>query len=920
MDYKETLNLPKTDFPMRANLTAKEPQILKLWEDMDLYRYVRKMREGRPKFVLHDGPPYSNGHIHIGTALNKILKDIVMKYKTMRGFDTPYVPGWDTHGLPIELKVTSQLEDPKSVSPMELRKKCEEYALHFVDVQREEFKRLGVRGDWENPYLTLAPQYEANVLTIIKKLVEDGSVYREEKPIYWCPHCKTALAEAEVEYRDHTSPSIYVKFQVKDEEKTYILIWTTTPWTLPANTGIAVHPDETYVKVDVNGEKWILAEKLLDDLLRRTEVKNAQILDRFKGTALENLTVLHPFMERESKVILADFVDMETGTGCVHIAPGHGEEDYLYGFKRYGLPILSPVDDAGVFTEDAGKYAGLFVEDANPKIIEDLKNSGYLLAEEEITHSYPHCWRCKKPIVFRATPQWFISVDANDLRARVLREIDRVEWYPHWGMNRIRSMVEERPDWCISRQRYWGTPLPALYCEQCGNAVLDVKVIDRAIEIIREEGSNAWYSRPVEDFLPEGFTCPHCGGNHFRKETDTLDVWIDSGSSFETVLAQDPDQSYPCDMYLEGSDQHRGWFQSSIFLSVAAHDVAPYKSVLTHGFVKDEKGRAMSKSLGNVVHPEEVIKKYGADILRLWVASTDYHDDVRLSMNILAQHVETYRKIRNTIRFLLGNLHDFDPITDSVDVSSLQEIDRWALIRLNRLITDVTEAFDNYEFYKVYYLVNKFCSNDMSAFYLDVIKDRLYAERRDSVKRRAAQTVMYKVLIALNRMLAPILSFTMEEVYSYLPESARRYKTVQVEEWPEPDSDVEDEELERRWDLILDLRSDVLKALEEARNQKIIGHSLDARVLLQIKNDSVAKAVEKIKLEELADIFIVSQVVMDSKFDGPEHFQGDTAIVRVERAVGEKCQRCWKISEDVGKNDKWPATCHRCAAVLDGEG
>ncbi len=919
MDYKETLNLPRTDFPMRANLTSKEPQILKKWEELDLYSYVRQMRKGRPKFVLHDGPPYSNGHIHIGTALNKVLKDIVMKYKTMRGFDTPYVPGWDTHGLPIELKVASQFEDLKSVSPMELRQKCKEYALRFVNIQREEFKRLGVRGDWKNPYLTLDPAYEANVLSILKKLVEDGAVYREEKPIYWCPHCKTALAEAEVEYHDHISPSIYVKFPLKDEANTYLLIWTTTPWTLPANTGIAVHPEEIYVKVEVNGERWILAEKLLEDVLKRAKAENFNILERFKGTTLEGTVALHPFVERESKIITADFVDMETGTGCVHIAPGHGEEDYLCGFKVHGLPILSPVDDAGIFTKDAGKYVGLFIEDANPKIIEDLKTTGYLVAEEEVTHSYPHCWRCKKPIIFRATPQWFISVDASSLRARVLREIDKVKWYPHWGMNRIRSMVEERPDWCISRQRYWGTPIPALYCENCGNAILNESVLDRVIDIVREEGSNAWYARPVDDFLPEGFACPHCGGTHFRKETDTLDVWIDSGSSFETVLVQDSDQAYPCDMYLEGSDQHRGWFQSSIFLSVAAHDMAPYESVLTHGFVKDDKGRAMSKSLGNVVHPEEIIHKYGADILRLWVASTDYHDDVRLSMGILAQHAETYRKIRNTIRFLLGNLHDFDPVTDAVEKSSLLEIDRWALVKLNRLITEVTEAYENYEFYKVYYLVNRFCNNDMSAFYLDVVKDRLYAERKDSVKRRAAQTVMYEVLIALNRMLAPILSFTMEEVYSYLPGGGGRYKTVQVEEWPEPDPAVEDEGLERKWQLLLALRSDVLKALEEARTMKLIGHSLDARVTFQVFDSSVARVVEGMKPEDLADLFIVSQVAIGTVENDERAYRGEGALIHVERAKGEKCQRCWKISEDVGKEPKWPATCPRCAAVLNGE-
>jgi len=918
MDYKETLNLPKTAFPMKANLTQKEPAILRMWDEIQLYRYVRQQRKGKPKFVLHDGPPYSNGHIHIGTALNKVLKDIVIKYKTMRGYDTPYVPGWDTHGLPIEIRVTEMLgEEASRITPLELRKKCEEYALKFVDIQRDEFKRLGVRGDWENPYLTLEPEYEARVLSVLKKLVEDGNVYREKKPIYWCPHCKTALAEAEVEYRDHTSPSIYVKFPMKGEDNTYILIWTTTPWTLPANTGIAVHPDEYYVKVRVGDEYWILAEKLMTAVLEKAKVESFEVVERWKGAELDGKKALHPFMGRDSLIFPADYVVMDTGTGCVHTAPGHGEEDYYYGYKKYGLEVISPVDDAGVFTEEAGKYAGLFIEDANPVIVEDLRKSGMLISSEEISHSYPHCWRCKKPVIFRATPQWFISVDHNGLREKVLKEIERVKWYPHWGATRIRAMVEERPDWCISRQRYWGTPIPAVYCEKCGEAILDSKILEKVIEVVRVEGSNAWYEKPVQVFLPDGFRCPKCGGDSFRKETDTLDVWIDSGASFEGVLVHDEDQKYPCDVYLEGSDQHRGWFQSAIFLSVAMHGIAPYDNVITHGFVKDEQGRAMSKSLGNVVHPEEVISKFGADILRLWVASTDYHDDVRLSMNMLSQHVETYRKIRNTIRFLLGNLYDFDCEKHRIAYDKMLPIDKWALMKLHELIKAVTDAYENHEFYKVYYLINNFCVNDMSAFYLDVVKDRLYVERKDSISRRSAQTVMFEVLTTLIKLLAPILTFTMEEVYSHLPEKFRRYKTVQAETWPEYRNEYVDGTLRREWECILRLRGDVLKALEEARSKKLIGHSLDARVTLYPRNSEARKVVEEMGLMQLADIFIVSQLLLDDVADG---YEGEYAKVKVEKAEGRKCARCWKISLHVGEDPEYPDVCPRCAEVLkEGE-
>ena len=915
MDYKETLNLPRTKFPMKANLTRKEKEILKAWEDMDIYNYVLKTREDHPLFILHDGPPYANGHIHLGTAMNKILKDIVMKYKTMRGYKVPYIPGWDTHGLPIEHRVSQELgEKVKNMTPSQIRDVCEKFARKFVEIQKEEFKRLGVRGDWENPYLTLSPDYEAKILKIFNSLVKSGNVYRARKPIYWCPHCKTALAEAEIEYYDHTSPSIYVKFRMKDEENTYILIWTTTPWTLPANVGIAVHPEYDYVLISVNGEKWILAKDLLKNFMKELEIKDYKVLKVFSGKELEGKKAIHPLYDRESLVILADYVAMDTGTGCVHIAPGHGEEDYIYGHLKYNLPVLSPVDDEGVFTEEAGRYAGMFIEDANEEIMKDLEEKGTLLKYSKVTHSYPHCWRCKNPVMFRAVKQWFISMDENDLRNKVLEEIENVKWIPAWGENRIRSMVEERPDWCISRQRVWGTPIPAFVCEDCGEEILDPKIIEKFIEIVEKEGTNAWFKMSEKKLLPEGYRCPKCGSTNLKKMIDTLDVWIDSGSSFEYVLSKE-DHRFPADMYLEGSDQHRGWFQSSIFLSVAYRGKAPYREVLTHGFIKDELGRKMSKSLGNVIDPMEVVEKFGADVLRLWLSSSDYFDDIRISMKIVEQQAEVYRKIRNTIRFILGNLHDFDPVEDKVDFKDLLPIDKWAFSRLQRIIKEVTEAYDRYEFSRVYNMMNRYCSVELSSIYLDIIKDRLYVEAKDSIYRRSAQTVLHEILISLTKMLAPILTFTMEEVYQYFHEKDRKYKTVQAETWPEYKEDLVDEEILNLFDALLRVREDVLKALEEERQKGLIGHSLDAKVSIKPKNERIKKVLES-SSSFLEEFFIVSQVEISNDVDGIE---GEEVVVNVERANGRKCQRCWKYHPDVGKDPEYPDVCPRCSAVLRGE-
>jgi len=910
LDYKGTLNLPQTNFQMKANLVKKEPEMLKFWEEKEIYKKTLETRQNAPTYLLHDGPPYANGDIHLGTAMNKILKDFVTRYKTMCGYRVPYVPGWDTHGLPIEHRVTTSLgEEAKNKSAVEIRKLCKDFALKFVDIQREEFKRLGVKGDWENPYITLNPDYEYHILDVFKTLVENGNVYRGNKPVYWCPTCRTALAEAEIEYHDHESPSIYVKFQMVDDPKTYVVIWTTTPWTIPANVAIALHPDYTYVKIKVGEEYWIVAEGLLQKFSADVGI-NFEIIEKFSGKDLEYKETKHPLYDRKSVIVLADYITLEDGTGCVHTAPGHGEEDYQTGLK-YNLPVLSPVDGEGRFTKEAGKYEGLKIWDANKVIIEDLKNAGALIKVSKISHSYPHCWRCKGPVMFRATPQWFISVNKNNLRDKVLEEIKKVKWYPAWGENRITAMVQERPDWTISRQRVWGTPIPAVVCKDCGEVILDAKVIEHFANIVKEKGTDTWFELDVSELIPKDFACPSCGGKTFEKTYDTLDVWIDSGCSWEAVI-RSKGEKFPVDLYLEGDDQHRGWFQSSIFLATAKAGTAPFKSVVTHGFIKDEQGRKMSKSLGNVVDPLEIVDKYGADILRLWVASTDFFDNIRAGKNIIEQQVEVYKKIRNTLRYLLSNLYDFTE-ANILPYEKLMPLDKWALGRLQKFIEQVTQYYEEFEYSKVYNATVKYCTTELSSVYLDIVKDRLYVEAKDSLYRRSTQTVLHYILEALIKILAPIIPFTAEEAYQ--ESHLKKYDSVHLEYWPEPMKEFIGEALLEEFQQLLLIRDDVLKALENARANNIIGHSLDAHVMLEAKNDELKNLV--IKYESmLEEFFIVSKVTIQENISG---YNGQFANVFVEHAQGQKCQRCWKYHPDTGKDEEHPETCPRCSAVLRGE-
>ncbi|WP_031513484.1 isoleucine--tRNA ligase [Desulfofalx alkaliphila] len=924
MDYAKTLNLPKTDFPMRGNLPKREPEILKWWEEIDIYKQVQEKNQGRPKFILHDGPPYANGHIHLGHTLNKVLKDMIVKYRSMAGYDSPYVPGWDTHGLPIEQQAIKNLKiNRHKVHPVDFRKQCKEYALKFIDIQREEFKRLGVRGDWENPYLTLLPQFEAKQIRVFGEMAKAGYIYKGLKPVYWCASCETALAEAEVEYADKSSPSIYVKFPVVDgkgilpEQETYVVIWTTTPWTIPANVAIALHPELDYVLVQLDDEKHLLAKELLEKYLELIDRQGAQILQQFKGEELERVVCRHPFVERDSLVILGDHVTTETGTGCVHTAPGHGEEDFLVG-KEYKLPVISPVDNRGTFTAEGGKFAGQKIWDANKDIIDEISSQGKLVHQDKVQHSYPHCWRCKNPVFFRATEQWFASVEG--FRQKALDAIrNKVQWIPAWGEDRIYNMVEGRSDWCISRQRTWGVPIPIFYCKDCGKELITEETIAHLEEIFAEHGSDAWFAREAKDLMPQGITC-QCGGTAFEKETDIMDVWFDSGSSHMGVLKQPdlwPELRWPADLYLEGSDQHRGWFNSSLSTAVAVTGEPPYKAVLTHGFVVDEKGRKMSKSMGNVVDPLKVINQMGADILRLWVASTDYRGDLAVSNNIIKQMTESYRKIRNTCRFLMGNIHDFDPAQHSVAYQELLELDRWALLRLQRLNEKVLKAYDNYEFHLVYHAIHNFCVLDMSARYLDIIKDRLYTAPAQSQERRAAQTVLYLVLDSLVRLLTPILAFTTEEIYRYMPKGSDAPQSVQLLDMPKLKEEYIDLELEQKWDRLMQVRAEVLKHLENARREKIIGNSLEAAVHVYADEElyNFLKPME----EQLHILFITSKAQLYKGIPA-DAVTGETITgmaLKVESAPGEKCERCWMYHEEVGQSAEHPTLCPRCAGVVN---
>ncbi|MBJ6724662.1 isoleucine--tRNA ligase [Geomesophilobacter sediminis] len=920
MDYKDTLNLPETAFPMKGNLPQREPELLKRWEDEGLYAKTEAAGADRPRYLLHDGPPYANGHIHIGHALNKILKDIVLKSKRMNGFHAPYVPGWDCHGLPIELQVEKNLGSKKhEISKLEMRKLCREYAQKFVAIQRAEFERLGVLGEWDNPYLTLHSSYEGIIAEELARFAENGGLYKGKKPVHWCSSCGTALAEAEVEYADHVSPSVFVKFAFKEDpgavipeiagKKASVVIWTTTPWTLPANLAVALHPELDYVAVEVNGEILIVAEGLKDSFLKAIGAEG-EVKATFKATKLERKLLRHPFYDRDSVILLGEHVTLDAGTGAVHTAPGHGQEDYELGLRE-GLEIYNPVDNRGRFFENIEFFGGQFVFDANKNVIEKLTEVGALLASANISHSYPHCWRCKKPIIFRATEQWFISMQKNDLRDKALAEINNVNWIPKWGRERIYGMIENRPDWCVSRQRSWGVPITAFYCSSCGEVMADAKVMHHVADLFKEHSSDIWYDWEAAKFLPAGTTCPKCGKSEFEKEMDILDVWFDSGVSFAAVCEHRPYLGTPADMYLEGSDQHRGWFHSSLLASVGTRGKAPYKSVLTHGFVVDGSGRKMSKSVGNVVAPEDVVKKFGADVLRLWVAAQDYRDDLRISQEILTRLSEAYRRIRNTCRYILGNINDFNPATDLVPYVELPEIDRWALHQLELLKEKVLASYDECEFHILYHAVNGFCTVEMSAFYLDILKDRVYTSKKGSKSRRSGQTVMYTVLDTLVRILAPVLSFTAEDVWKAMP--GEREESVHLGLFPKLQPEVKDEALAKRWEKIVKVRGDVSKALELARAAKVIGHSLDAAVA--IKAEGETGELLKEMANELAGIFIVSKAELTGTL-GDGAYQGEEVEVAVTAAPGEKCERCWCYSEELGTASDHPTICPKCTEAV----
>ena len=916
-DYNKTLNLPQTEFSMRASLPQREPKMLENWEKDRLYYKMVEKNHGKPKYVLHDGPPYANGGIHLGTALNKVLKDIIVKYKNMSGFEAPYVPGWDTHGLPIELKAMKKLGVGKTLSPVELRRHCREFALEYMALQRDQFKRLGVQGDFDDPYLTLRPEFEARQIEIFGEMAKKGFIYKGLKPVYWCPECKTALAEAEIEYAEDKCDSIYVKFKVKDDkgklsalgaelDKTYFVIWTTTTWTLPGNNAICLGPEFEYCVYKANGEYYVMAKELAPSAFKAAGIEEYESIGSLQGSEFEYMTYTHPFIDRTSLIIVGDHVTLESGTGCVHTAPGHGVEDYVCCVNHYPeIELLVPVDGDGRMTAEAGQFAGLTTDEASVAIAKHLDETGYLFAHSKIIHQYPHCWRCSSPILFRATEQWFCSIDS--IKDAAVDAIHGVKWIPEWGENRMESMVRDRSDWCISRQRTWGVPIPIFYCKDCHKPIINDETIKAVSDLFRREGSDAWYTHSAEEILPEGFKC-ECGCTEFTKETDIMDVWFDSGVTHAAVCIERPELQWPCDLYLEGADQYRGWFQSSLLTSVAWRGVAPYKAVCTHGWVVDGEGRQMHKSLGNGVDPADVIKDYGADLLRLWVASSDYHADIRYSKDIMKQLSEVYRKIRNTQRFILGNLFDFDPNKDMVPNDRLLELDRWALITTSKLIERCREAYENFDFHIICHSINNFCTIDMSNFYLDIIKDRLYVEKADSVARRSAQTAIYKIIRTITLLLAPVLSFTSEEVWGFIPKTDKDdAESVFFNDIPLADEHIDyDEAFMTKWAGIKSLRDRVNKLLEEARAAKVIGKALEAKVTITAGDEyDFIKSVE----DELTAAFIVSEV---------EIVKGDKAETEIEVSVaeGEKCARCWMHSKTVGADEKHPTLCARCAGIV----
>ena len=925
--YDLTLNLPKTDFPMRAGLPKREPDMLKHWEELDIYNEMLKKNEGKPLFNLHDGPPFSNGNIHMGHALNKCIKDFITRSYAMRGYYTPYIPGWDNHGMPIESAIIKEQKlNHKAMSVADFRSACEAYAEKYIGIQMEGFKRLGVIGDWEHPYKTMNKGFEADEVRVFGKMYKNGHIYKGLKPVYWCAHDETALAEAEIEYQDDPCTTVYVKFAMNDDlgklshldkSKLYFIIWTTTIWTLPGNLAIALHPDESYAIVKAaNGEMYIVAEALVEKVMKVGGIDEYEIVETHSGSFYENMLASHPFLPKTSRLLLADYVTMDSGTGCVHTAPGFGADDYLT-CKRYGMEMVVPVDDQGRHTDYAGKYAGLKTDESNPIILNDMRESGVLFASEDIVHSYPHCWRCKHPIIFRATPQWFCSVDS--FKEEAVKACEDVRWLPAWGQDRMASMIRERADWCISRQRRWGLPIPVFYCSDCGKPVCTDESIESVAAIFEEHGSNAWFEREAEELLPQGFKCPHCGGTHFTKETDTLDGWFDSGSTHFAAMKRDQG-FWPANMYMEGGDQYRGWFQSSLLVAVGALGMgAPYKECLTHGWTVDGEGRAMHKSLGNGVDPADIVKEFGADMIRLWAGSADYHVDVRCSKEIFKQLSQNYLKFRNTARYCLGNLDGFDA-NDLVKPEDMLELDKWAITKLNKLIEKAAAAYDNYEFHVVSHLINDFCVVELSNFYLDIIKDRLYCEERDGLKRRSAQTALYLILDTMTKMFAPILAFTCDEIWLAMPHrESDDVRNVVLNEMNKPFTEyaLDDDEM-AKWDALISVRNDVNGVLEAARGAKRIGKPLEASVTLHAKGAS-RQTVERISDMNLSELFIVSEcLISDEDEHDPEAVVGDGSYnsgltVSVKEAPGTKCPRCWMHST---KADPETGLCPRCAAVV----
>ena len=936
MDYKNTLNLPKTDLPMKAHLSEEEPKRLQKFKEMNIYHEIREKRKNSPKYVLHDGPPYANGNIHIGTALNKILKDFVIKIKTCEGYLSPYTPGWDCHGLPIELQVDKQLGSKKaSMDVADIRKECRGHASKYIDIQREDFKRLGVFADWDNPYITMDYAYEATTLAELYKFFDNGGVYKGSKPVYWCHSCVTALAEAEVEYENHTSSSIYVKFQFDDIAKEKLVgdknidlsavIWTTTPWTLPANLAIAVNKDFDYSIIKVTttenrnlkvGEHLVLATEMLDKIAPIFFITDYEIVKTVKGSELEKMKPNHPFYNRESGIVLADYVTLEAGTGLVHTAPGHGQDDYETGLK-YGLPILSPVDNHGKYKDDVELFAGVHINQANEDIVKLLESNGSLIMAKKIEHSYPHCWRCHSPVIFRATPQWFISMETNDLRAKAIDAIqNKIKFIPAWGKNRIFSMVENRPDWCISRQRIWGVPIAVFTCHDCGEIIINEDIKKRVLASFEKEGADAWFIHDEEFFLGKGFKCPKCNSLNVKKEKDILDVWFDSGTSHAAVCEKRESIGGRANLYLEGSDQHRGWFHSSLLESVGTRGVAPFDELLTHGFVVDGKGKKMSKSVGNVIYPNDIIDKYGAEILRLWVASEDYTDDVRISDDIIKRLIESYRKIRNTARYLLGNLYDFNPDKDAVEIDNMMELDKDILAIWQEIKEKIYASYNNFQFHAFYHTFLNFCINDLSAYYLDILKDRLYSSEKSSHKRRSAQTVLFILIKEISVVISPILTFTADEFWSYLPDYKDKSESVFYELFPK----VLELKRDDKFIHLLNLRKEVNKALEIARRDKIIGHPLDAEVTVATDNTDILNSVN---IDEgIEKFFIVSKIsfIKLSELAEATYTTEDGLMsIKIIQSVHVKCERCWNYSETVGAEVAHPTICSRCVDVLGGE-